>query len=74
MKDQRSLRELERLVIDHCAGVIWYAKGIHPDRPSHPYGALGPARNVVPGVAHLVKLLAHERFNVRLATVRAVGA
>ena len=47
---------------------------IHPDRPMHPYGALAPARKVVPGVEHLVSLLKHERFNVRLVAVRTVGA
>lgn len=78
MNDQRSLRELERMMSDRSAQVRcalgWYARRIHPQSPQLPHEVGMPAQEIPPGVERLLELLKDENFNVRKAAVGAVAA
>jgi len=81
-RDERSLRELERMLTDRSARVrrgalTWYAAAIHPgnaDRWHGPPEAFEPAGADVPGLARLLARLDDENHNVRLRAVATVGA
>ena len=77
--DDRSLRELERMLDDRSARVrvtalTWYAKRIHPSEPPHPFGAFAPASEAPAAAAKLLERLTDENHNVRLRAVRVSAA
>ena len=79
-RDDRSLRELERMLEDRSARVRrqalgWYASRIHPD-PSvtGPFEIGSPATGNPPGLETLIQRLTDENFNVRAEALRAVSA
>jgi len=78
--DDRSLRELERMLEDRSArvrrqAVRWYASRIHPDwSVSEPFAIVTPAGKSLPGIERLLERMTDENFNVRLVALLAVGA
>jgi RNA polymerase sigma-70 factor (ECF subfamily) len=79
-RDDRSLRELERMLEDRAArvrrqAVRWYAGRIHPDQSvTGPYLVARPATKASPNLDRLLERMTDENANVRLAAVVAVGA
>ncbi len=78
-RDERSLRELERMLEDRSArvrrqAVRWYAGRIHPDKPPGPVGLSMRAARTVRGVQKLLERVNDQNFNVRLVALTAAGA
>ena len=78
-RDERSLRELTRMLEDRSARVRrqalrWYASRIHCDRPKAPFAATAPTSTAPAGLGKLLECTADENFNVRRTAVMAVGA
>ncbi len=80
-RDERSLRELERMLEDRsprvrCTAVGWYAARIHPDESvvgGHA-AANTPADDLPDGLGRLLGRVEDENHNVRLRAVQTVGA
>ncbi len=78
--DDRSLRQLERMLEDRSAwvrrtAVRWYTGRIYPDNPPDPYWDMNmPTTRTVSGIEKLLARMSDENFKVRLCAVTAVGA
>lgn len=79
-REDRALRELQRMLEDHSARVRrqamrWYAARIHPDPAvTGPHAVGHPSKAGPAGIDNLVRCVVDENHNVRLTTVAILAA
>jgi len=79
-REERALRDLERMLEDRSARVRrqalrWYAGRIHPDPGvTGPHAAGRPSDAAPAGIENILRCLADENHNVRFVAVGALSA